>query len=150
MTFHTKNNIILNHMTYSQTIFSHRTPTVQLSKAQNTSKFDYVILSISWPPSCEGVNDTLTTCQESAPIADPNFWTNITEYLDCSEKGPVGSNWTLDTSFEFDDVNVTEMDGNGTFCVAGNPSSEDVFSCTILNHPGTFLILAYYFFQVLF
>jgi len=87
-------------------------------------------LSISWPPACE--------CQDSAPVADPNFWNNITEYLDCSEKGPVESNWTLDTNFDFDYVNVTEMAGNGTFCTAGSSSniSEDIFSCSILNHPG--------------
>ncbi len=117
-----------------------RTPTLQLSKADNSSKFDYVVLSISWPPACEGVNDTLTTCQDSAPVADPNlnFWNNITEYLDCSEKGPVESNWTLDTNFAFDYVNVTEMAGNGTFCTAGSSSniSEDIFTCSILNHPG--------------
>ena len=93
-------------------------------------------MSISWPPACQNVNDTLATCQESGPVTDPNFWKNITEYLDCSEKGSFGSNWTLDTDFEFDSVNVTEMAGNGTFCIAGNSSSEDVLSCSILNHPG--------------
>ena len=114
------------------------------------SKFDYVILSMAWPPPCEGVNDTLATCQESAPVADPNFWKNVTEYLDCSEKGPPESNWTLDTNFEFDYVNVTEMAGNGTFCMVGNSSSEDVFSCSVLNHPsGTvinfnFMIYCFY------
>ncbi len=74
-------------------------------------------------------------------MADPNFWTNITEYLDCSEKGPEGSNWTLDTNFEFNDVNVTDMPGNGTFCAAGNSSIEDVFTCSILNHPGINLLV---------
>ena len=70
---------------------------------------------------------------------DDTFWLNITDYLDCSENDLGYTNWTLDPSFDFESIDVVEVNGNGTFCFANSTfemEREDwTFSCFVKNHP---------------
>jgi hypothetical protein len=75
----------------------------------------------------------------SVPMVDSEFWSNITDYLDCSANQPTETNWTLDETFNVDSVEITEIRGNGTFCLANSTfnhfEESSRFSCSIVNHP---------------
>lgn len=126
------------YYTYSQALVT----------AQNMTEGKYFLRSIQWPinyPDCISHGDQdIVQCQNAAPVIDPDFYNNITEYMECQH--PNGDSIqidTLDTSAFAKSLSnnlvTLKMPHNETFCDLYMNYEDDVeeqnINCQIKENP---------------